>query len=71
MFLGRGSVNNFDITGVIELSLILEFSQNLSFVVKMITIAPHYWYVLPSLAFYISFGVGYCFYPLRRAMREA
>ena len=40
MFLGQCSVNNFDITGVIELSLILEFSQNLSFVVKMITIAP-------------------------------
>ena len=57
-------MNIFIVTGVIELSLILEFSQNLSFIVKMITMAPHYWCVQPLLAFCITFGVGYCFYPL-------
>ena len=28
---------------------------------KIVTIAPHHWYVQPSLASYITFGVGYCF----------
>ena len=28
---------------------------------KMIAVAPHRWYVQPSLATYITYGVGYCF----------
>lgn len=37
---------------------------------KMIAIAPHYWIVLPFLAFYISFGVVAIALSVPKAMRE-
>ncbi len=37
---------------------------------KMIALAPHHWFVLPVVAPYITFGVGYCFIHAK-AMREA
>ena len=35
--------------------------RNFDIGMKMIAVAPHHWFVQPLLAFYISFGVGYCF----------
>ena len=37
---------------------------------KMIAVASHHWFVQPSVALYITFGVGYCFIHAK-AMREA
>ena len=35
--------------------------RNFDIGMKMIAVAPHHRFVLPLLASYISFGVGYCF----------
>ena len=52
--------------GVIEIIFIDEILAKFLYAVKMIAVAPHHRFVQPSLATYISFGVGYCFIQQQR-----
>ena len=54
------------VKGVIEIIFIDEILAKFLYAVKMIAVAPHHRFVQPSLATYISFGVGYCFIQQQR-----
>ena len=55
---------------LLKLSSLMKFSQNF-YAVKMIAVAPHHWFVQPSLALYIPNWCGLLLYPTAKAMREA